>query len=177
MSGGFGRGVESAAAQARRAIHDNDVDRLKRLLAEHPALLSWQGDDDHAGLLGFATGAYGDAYDPSREATFTRAACAELLIDAGAVVTPSVCEGLLESRARGLLQLFQRKGLLPRTLEFLAALGDLDSVRTAIDENGRDLAAVNDAFMTACRFKHEAVASLLLERSVALDPGFGTRIG
>src|ERR1700741_3799044 len=30
-------GLEWAIAQAERAIHDNDVDRLKRLLAEHPA--------------------------------------------------------------------------------------------------------------------------------------------
>ena len=135
----LGNGLEWAAAQARRVIHDNDVERLKQLLAEYPALLSWQGDDDDGGLLGFATGAYGDAGDPERERWFTRAACAELLIDAGAVVTPSVCEGLLESRARGLLQLFQRKGLLPRTLKFLAALGDLDAVRTALDENGNDL--------------------------------------
>jgi hypothetical protein len=86
----LGRGLEWAATQARRVIHDNDVERLKQLLAEHSALLSWQGDDDHAGLLGFATGAYGDSFDPDREQVFTRAACAELLIDAGAVVTPSV---------------------------------------------------------------------------------------
>ena len=169
----LGNGLEWAAAQARRVIHDNDVERLKQLLAEYPALLSWQGDDDDGGLLGMATGAYGDAGDPERERWFTRAACAELLIDAGAVVMPSVCEGLLESRARGLLQLFQRKGLLPRTLKFFAALGDLDAVRTALDENGNDLAAVNEAFVCACRFEHEAVASLLLERSIALDPELG----
>ena len=100
----LGKGLEWAAAQARRVIHDNDVERLKQLLAEYPALLSWQDDDDHGGLLGFATGAYGDAGDPQREQWFTRGACAELLIDAGAVVMPSVCEGLLRSRARGLLR-------------------------------------------------------------------------
>ena len=91
-------------------------------------------------------------------------------------MTPSVCEGLLESRARGLLQLFQRKGLLPRTLKFFAALGDLDAVRTVLEENGNDLAAVNDAFVCACSFEHEAVASLLLERSIALDPELGKHI-
>ena len=62
----LGKGLEWAAAQARRVIHDNDVERLKQLLAEYPALLSWQGDDDHGGLLGFATGAYGDAGDPEQ---------------------------------------------------------------------------------------------------------------
>ena len=148
----LGQGLEWAAAQARRVIHDNDVERLKQLLAEYPALLSWQGDDwdSKGGLLGIATGAYGDAGDPEREQWFTRAACAELLIDAGAVVKPSVCEGLLQSRAKGLLQLFQRKGLLPRTLKFFAALGDLDAVRTALGENGNDPAAVNEAFVRAC---------------------------
>jgi ankyrin repeat protein len=173
----LGKGLEWAAAQARRIIHDSDVEGLKALLAEYPALLSWRNDRDwKGGLLGFATGAYGDAGDPERERWFTRAASAELLIDAGAVVTPSVCEGLLESRARGLLQLFQRKGLLPRTLTFLSALGDLDAVRSALDDNGNDLAAVNEALMMACRFEHEAVASLLLERSIALDPELGKHV-
>ena len=169
-------GLEWAAAQARRAIHDNDVERLKQLLAEFPALLSWQDDDDHGGVLGFATDAYGDAGDPQREQWFTRGASAELLIDAGAVVTPSVLNGLVDSRARGLLELFQRKHLLPRTLKFLAALGDADAVRAALGENGSDLATVNEAFVSACRFGHEAVASLLLERSNAVDPELGKHI-
>ena len=174
----LGHGLEWAAAQARRVIHDNDVERLKQLLAEYPALLSWQGNnwDSHGGLLGIATGAYGDAGDPERERWFTRAACAELLIDAGAVVMPSVCDGLIEARARGLLKLFRSKGLLPRTLKFFAALGDIDAVRAALDERGNDPAAVNEAFVRACLFDHEAVASLLLEQSIALDPELGKNV-
>ena len=89
---------------------------------------------------------------------------------------PSVCEGLIESRARGLLQLFQRKGLLPRALKSLAALADLDAVRTALDENRNNLATVNEAFICACCFEHEAVASLLLERSIALDADLGSHV-
>jgi len=172
----LGNGLEWAATQARRAIHDNDVERLKQLLAEYPALLSWEGDDDSGGLLGFATGAYGDSFDPEREQWFTRAASAELLIDAGAVVMPLVREGLIQSRARGLLTMFQRKGLLPRTLRFLSALGDLAAVRAALDESGNDLATVNEAFFCACRFQHETLASLLLERSIALAPELGKQV-
>jgi Ankyrin repeats (3 copies) len=172
----LGHGLEWAATQARRVIHDNDVERLKQLLAEYPTLLSWQGNDSNGSLLGIATSSYGDSFDPNREQVFTRVACAELLIDAGAVVMPSVCEALVESRARGLLQLFQRKGLLPRTLKFDSALGDLDAVRTSLDENRNDLAAVNEAFLCACRFEQEPVASVLLERSIALDAEFGKHV-
>jgi ankyrin repeat protein len=171
----LGKGLDWAVTEARRVIHDNDVERLKQLLAEYPALLSWQDDED-GGLLGMATGAYADAGDAQREQWFTRGACAEVLIDAGAVVTRSVLKGLIGSRARGLLQLFQRKGLLPRTLTFVSALGDLDAVRTVLEENGNDLAAVNEAFKCACRFEQEAVASLLLERSIALDPELGDHV-
>jgi hypothetical protein len=170
----LGQGLEWAVRQARQVIHDNDIEGLKQLLTAYPALLSWQGNEDAGGLLGMATSSYGDSFDPVSEQHFTRAACAELLIDAGAVVTPSVCEGLLESRARGLLHLFQRKGLLPQSLRFLAAVGDVDAVRAAPDRN--DQRIVDDAFVCACRFEHEAVASLLLERCVALDPELGTRV-
>src|ERR1044071_4910030 len=165
----LGKGLEWAIAQARRLIHDNDVERLKHLLAEYPALLSWHGDDDDAGLLGFAPGSDGAASTPERERWFTRAECAELLIETGAVVRPSVCEGILQSRAKGLLQLFHRKGLLPRVLKFFAARGDLEG-------RGNDGAAVNEAFFCACRFDHEAVAALLLERSIALDPELGKQV-
>ena len=173
----LGSGLEWAAAQARHVIHDNDVERLKQLLAEYPGLLSWHNDRSGTpvGVLGFATGSYGDSFDPISEQHFTRAACAELLIDAGAVVMPAVCEGLLRSRARGLLQLFRRKGVLPLTLKFLAALGDIDAVRTAIDENG-DSAALTEAFTVACDFEHEGIASLLLDRVISGDPDLGTHV-
>jgi Ankyrin repeats (many copies) len=172
----LGQGLGWAVARARRIIHDNGVERLKQLLADYPALLSWKDDVDDGGLLGIATGAYGDAGDSFREQHFTRAVCAELLIDAGAVLMPSVCEGLLRSHAKGLLQLFRRKGLLPRTITFDAAFGDIDAVRTALDENGNDLAAVTEAFTIACGFEHETVASLLLDRAIALDPELGTYV-
>ena len=100
-----GKGVEWAVAQAERLIHDEDVERLRQLLAEYPALLSWQGDKKGRGVLGMATSAYAfDVGNAQRERDFTRAVCAELLIDAGAVVAPSVCESILQSRARGLLK-------------------------------------------------------------------------
>ena len=171
----LGNDLEWAAAQARRVIHDNDVERLKALLTAYPALLSWKGDNGD-GLLGSATSSFGDSFDPSREENYTRAACAEVLIDAGAAATPSICESLIESRTRGLLQLVYRKGLLPRTLRFIAALGDLEAVRTALDGDGSDLAVVNDAFMCACRFEHETIASLLLDRAIALDPELGQHV-
>jgi hypothetical protein len=170
----LGNDLESAAAHAQRVIHNNEVERLKQLLAEYPALLSWHDDGAEGGLLGIATGSYGDSFDSSRERNFTRADCAELLIDAGAVVMPSVCEEILSSRARGLLQLFQRKGLLPRTLKFFAALGDIDAVRTALDEN--DLPAVTEAFTSACSFEHESIAALLLDDVIARDAELGALI-
>ena len=169
-------GLEWAAAEAERLIHANETARLRQLLAEYPALLSWRADPAGQGLLGMATEAYGDAGDPQREAWFTRGACAELLIDAGAVLAPSVCDGILDSRARGLLELFQRKGLLPRTLKFMAALGDIEAVRAALDEPGHDSPTVNDAFVRACLFGHEAMARLLLDRAIALDRELGEHV-
>src|SRR5215813_11247190 len=122
----LGRGLEWAVSEARRIIHDNDVEGLRQLLAEYPALLSWTAEDSENGLLGMATSSFGDSGDPFREEHFTRLACAELLLDAGAVVAPSVCDSLIHSRAGRLIDLFQRRGLLPRTLKFLAALSDID---------------------------------------------------
>src|SRR5262249_35978418 len=162
----LGRGLEWALSQARRRVHDNDVEGLRQLLAEYPALLSWRADDNDGGLLGMATGSFGDSGDPFREEHFTRKACAELLLDAGVAVAPSVCENLIRSRARGLIDLFHRRGLLPRTLKFLAALGDVDGVRACLDTNGDDLAAVNEALMYACHLQHATAAALLLDRSI-----------
>src|SRR5216110_700698 len=172
----LGRGLEWAVSQSRRRIHDNDIERLRQLLAEYPALLSWRADENDGGLLGMATESYGDSFDPAREQVFTRAACAELLIDAGAVVAPSVCDGLIFSRTRTLLDIFHRRGLLPQSLRFFAALGNVNGVRACLDANGDDLAAVNQAFMCACHLQHATAAGLLLDRSIALDAELGRQI-
>jgi len=139
----LGRGLEWAVPEARRMIHDNDVEGLRQLSAEYPALLSWRANANDGGLLGIATGSFGDSGDAFREEHFTRKACAELLLDAGAVVAPSVCDGLVDSRAKGLIDLFNRRGLLPRTLKFLVALGDVDGVRARLDADADDAVAVN----------------------------------
>src|SRR5687768_18471852 len=65
----LGKGLDWAIAEARRVIHDNDLEHLKQLLADYPALLSWQGNDGDGGeesLLGMATGSYGDSFDSAR---------------------------------------------------------------------------------------------------------------
>src|SRR6266487_4482636 len=172
----LGRGLEWAVSEARRIIHDNDIEGLRQLLAEYPALLSWKADENDEGLLGMATGSYGDSGNEFAEQHFTRKACAEILLDAGAVVAPSVCDGLIRSRAKTLIDLFHRRGLLPRSLKFLAALGDVDGVRARLETNADDLAAVNEAFMYACHFEHATIAVLVLDRSITLDPEMGRRI-
>jgi len=172
----LGRGLEWAVSEARRIIHDNDVEGLRRLLTEYPALLSWKADEKDGGLLGIATGSFGDSGDAFREEHFTRKACAELLLDAGAVVAPSVCDGLIHSRARGLIDLFHRRGLLPRTLKFVAALGEVEGVRARLGTHADDLVAVNEAFAYACQFGHATMAALLLDRSITIDAELGRRI-
>src|SRR5215468_8402197 len=107
----LGKGFEWAVSQAHSIIHDNDIEGLRQLLADYPALLSWRANEDDGGLLGMATESFGDSVDPVREQNYTRAACAELLIDAGAIVGPSLCEDLIRSRARGLIELFHRRSL------------------------------------------------------------------
>ena len=178
-----GNSLEWAGAQAQRAIHDNDIERLTQLLQEHPALLAWR-DELGGTLLGAAAESFGDSGDPNREQRFTRPACAEILIDAGAVVDPPVWENVINARASGMLQLLWRKGVLPRTLTILAALGDLDEVRGSLDErvasgtvsDANKLTMLNEAFLCACGFKHKDVATELLSRCIALDADLGRRI-
>ena len=57
----LGRGLEWAVSEARHIIHDNDIDGLRQLLTEYPALLSWKADENDGGLLGIATGSFGAA--------------------------------------------------------------------------------------------------------------------
>ena len=170
-----GNGLEWAAAEAERAIHNSSVGRLAQLVQEYPAVLSWRGDSGES-LLGFATGSFGDSGDPFRERAFTRLECAEFLLDAGAVVNSTIWEDAIRARAKGVLQLLSRKGFLPRTLETLTALGDIDGVKAWLESTRGDLAAVMEAFLCACRFDHRRVAALLLDRCIELDPSLEQRV-
>ncbi len=165
-----GKGLQWAAAEAERAIHGNSVDRLTQLVREYPALLSWRGDSGES-LLGFAAGSFGDSFDPYREQMFTRLACAEFLLDAGAIANPAIWEGAIRARAKGVLQLLSRKRVLPRNLDTLAALGDYEGVRHCLEA-----AVVTPAFLIACAFDHRAVAALILDRCIELDPALGQRV-
>ena len=111
-----GKGLEWATAEAERAIHDNSVEQLAQLVQEYPALLTSRGDSGES-LLSLATESYGDSGDPYREQMFTRLECAEYLLDAGAVANPVVWEDAIRARAKGVLQLLSRKGVLPRSLD------------------------------------------------------------
>ncbi len=179
----LGRALEWAASQAKIAIHNEDHERLRALLAEYPALISWRGEGDQT-LLDATTSYAMDCSDPERERTYTRPVAAEMLIDAGATVEQATLENVIKPGAAGMLNLFARKNALPRTLFVLAALGDDEAVRARLVESReRDDAAgsnerieIGRALMSACRFRHVGVALRLLERAIALDPDLGRRI-
>lgn len=172
----LGSGLEWAISEVRRIIHDNDVEGLRQLLAEYPAMLSWSAGENDGGVLAMATRSYGDSGDTFLEEHYTRKACAEILLDAGAVVVPSICDDVIKSRARGLIDLFHRKGLFPRSLKFFAALGDVDGIRARLETNSDDLAAVNEAFLYACHLGHATAAALLLDCAITFDAEMGRRI-
>lgn len=168
-----GMGLEWAAAEAERAIHESSVDQLASLLREHPALLTWR-DDFGKSLLTLSTESFGDSGDPFREQQFTRIECAEFLLDAGAQVEPAIWAGAIHARAKGVLQLGANRGLLPRSLEMLTALGDFGGVRDCLPR--ADAAAVTQALLTACGFRHYDIAALLLDRCLEMDPVLGQRV-
>src|SRR6185312_7791154 len=125
-----------------------------------------------------------DCSEPERERIYTRPVAAEMLIDAGATVERTTWEQVIMPGASAMLQLLAKKTAPPRSLDVLAALGDAAAIRARLDgaapiphdgEAGEQL-ALGNALMSACRFSHTALALLLLERAIALDPELGRRI-
>lgn len=179
----LGRGLEWAAAQARVAIHDQDHERLRALLAEYPALVSWRCEGGET-LLDATTSYAMDCSDPERERIYNRPVAAEILIDAGATVDRSTWEHVIATGAAEMLHLLARRNALSPTLPVLAALGDDEAVRARIEksrerddgEGPDERMVIGRALMSACRFRHAGVALRLLEGSVALDPDLGRRI-
>src|SRR5262245_35798349 len=72
--------LDCAASQARVSIHNEDYERLRTLLTEYPALVSWRDGDQT--LLDSTTSYAMDCSDPERERTYTRPVATEMLIDA-----------------------------------------------------------------------------------------------
>jgi hypothetical protein len=178
-----GDGLERAAGQARAAIHNHDYERLRTLLAEHPALITWRSESGES-LLDVTTSYAIDSSDPERDRTYNRPFAAGILIEAGAVVESPTWEHVIRTGSRGMLQLLSEKNVLPRALPILAALGDDAAVREWFDgsdgsatggvHESRDV--VGRALVNACRFGHNALAAFLLERLIARDPDLGHHI-
>jgi hypothetical protein len=180
----LGRALEWAASQAGVAIHDQDHERLRTLLAEYPALVSWRSETGQT-LIADTTSYAIDSSEPERERIYNRPVAAEILIDAGATVDRSTWEHVIRTGAAGMLHVLARKNALPRILPVLAALGDDEAVRARLDESRErdddadgpdDRTVIGRALMNACRFRHTGIASRLLERAIALDPDLGRRI-
>lgn len=167
-----GQGVEWAAVQAEQAIHADDADRLQVLLHDYPGLVTWHDGDGH-GLLDVTSSYAMDSRDPDREERFSHIGCAELLIDAGAIVEPSMWQHALSTGATDMLRLLARNGVLPESLPVLAGLGDEQG---ALSRRAEDEQELFDSLAIACRFGHDEVATMLLDRCIAADPELGRRI-
>ncbi|MBL0940395.1 MAG: ankyrin repeat domain-containing protein [Gemmatimonadaceae bacterium] len=169
-----GSELDWAASQARVAIHNDNNEQLRALLAKHPALIAWR-DTDGQTLLDATTSYAMDCSDPERERTYTRPSAAELLLDAGATVESKTWMHVIRTGASGMLRLFAQKGALPQVLPVLAALGDATVVRLSQEAQEKP-ADIDHAFMIACRFRHEDIARQLLELAAARSPELGRRI-
>ncbi|HEY9228474.1 MAG TPA: hypothetical protein VIP11_17605, partial [Gemmatimonadaceae bacterium] len=102
----LGNGLDWAASQARVAIQNEDHERLRALLAEYPALVSWRDGDQT--LLDSTTSYAMDCSDPERERTYNRPVAAEMLIDAGAFVERKTWMHVIKTGASGMLRMLAR---------------------------------------------------------------------
>ena len=173
----LGNGLEWAATQARRAIHDNDVERLKQLLAEYPALLSWQGDDERRRPAGNRHGRLWRRLRPGERTVVhprgvrgaadrrRRGRDASRCATASSSPAPGGCCSCFSGRAcfRARSSSLRRSAISTPFAPLLMRTGTI--WRPSMKRSS-----------CACRFEHEAVASLLLERSIALDPELGKHV-
>ncbi len=84
----LGNALDWAASQAKVAIHDQDHERLRTLLAQYPALVSWRDEERRDAHVSSTTPYALDVSDPERERIYTRPVAAEMLIDAGSRSKP-----------------------------------------------------------------------------------------
>jgi hypothetical protein len=197
-----GPGLEWAVGQATQAIHDNDADRLRELLGKFPELLDWQDPDEDSSVMLQETTSYAN-FVGDQDDVWNRPESAKVLLDAGARMDPRVYMRVIDTASYAMLDLFNERGLLPRNLRVLAALGDEASVQACFDSRGvlrvdgrpadyltkaypgadrdwpdpaDDRLVVADALLYACRLNHRGVAAILLAKSIQLDPDLAQRL-
>lgn len=199
--------VEVAAERAKELIAADRPDALEDLLGDVPALLQWRGrpkaDGEEGDVLLQATTSYANFPGAEHEDEWNRRACAEVLLNRGALVDSRVILRLLDTGAHRMLALFADKGALPDNLRTRAALGSLEAVRECFDGQGRildwarpsadlrcgegdahrrwpdpedDLAVLSDAYLYACRLGQGAVAGHLLDACLGFDPLLAQRV-
>jgi hypothetical protein len=78
-----GQGLEWAAVQAERAIHEDDIHGLQALLRDYAGLATWHHADGY-GLLDLSASYAMDNRGPVHEERLSHVRCAELLIDSPA---------------------------------------------------------------------------------------------
>ena len=178
---------------ARSLIENNDTDALASLVKQHPLLLTWR-DPVYDEVLLNATTSYANFPGADAEEDYNRLECAELLIDAGATVDPSVVQRIVDTGAHKMIAMFQNKGVLPHDLRCTVALGgsidrcfdggvltddarpDSDYVDIGWPNPVDDTQIVSDGFLYACRLNHESIARDLLAQCLSHQPALKTRI-
>ncbi|MET0388772.1 MAG: ankyrin repeat domain-containing protein [Polyangiales bacterium] len=125
-------------------------------------------------LLGRAVEAFAATGSPEREQRYTRRACAELLLERGALLDEASWKNVLLMGSRGLLALLWERGRLPAELRVLAARGDLDAVRSALTLS--PASTLHAACIDACVFGHDAVAELIFTQCCARDAELERRV-
>src|SRR5262245_57454641 len=161
----LGRGLEWAVSEARRIIHDNDVEALRQLLAEYPALLSWKADEfvmrevvraEHDGELSsfidilrreawvlgdrhvrFQAGVIQQAVLHDHEAFITDLLDLNPALLHGPVRPPSPIDFAFTYSKAHLLPILLRIWPLPDDLPHAAGSGDLGRVRKWFDAEGK----------------------------------------
>lgn len=197
-----GRGLDVAYREACRAIDAKDVEHLGHLITEYPELLTHRNSQWPEVLLQQTT-SYANFPGAENEDHYNRPHCAELLLDAGAIVDPRVYLRLIDTGAHKMLALFDSKSALPHNLRVVTALGNLQRVEACFDHAGKLLDSarpspdlltsyggadadwpdpkqeyqiIADAFLFACRLSHRRIAESLLQRCTTLDADLAGRI-
>jgi hypothetical protein len=188
--------LEVVFRAAQRAIRDKHPERLQEILVGTPELVrarNSSGEDLISQTLSYAN------FVADQAPFWTSSPCAEVLVSAGAEVTPKTCLRAMYTGDTEMVRMFLRLEAIPGNLRNAAAAGGLEQVRNLFNSDGRlkgdarpsfelheeheevpapddDRLVIADAFRLACRCGHLKVARWLLTRALELDGDLARKI-